>query len=99
MSKTLENANFGSSFSGLNAGKLGTFFIGEGEGVVRIDYDITVDTVNTLIQKVNSSDANVYMFYDPVSDRFVMRNKNTGSTVLQCMNLKHGMQSVQTKVR
>ena len=80
MSKTLENANFGSSFSGLNAGKLGTFFIGEGEGVVRIDYDITVDTVNTLIQKVNSSDANVYMFYDPVSDRFVMRNKNTGST-------------------
>ena len=61
-SKTLENANFGSAFSGLNAGKLGTFFIGEGEGVVRIDYDITVDTVNTLIQKVNSSDANVYMF-------------------------------------
>ena len=80
MSKTLENANFGSAFSGLNAGKLGTFFIGEGEGVVRIDYDITVDTVNTLIQKVNSSDANVYMFYDPVSDRFVLRNKNTGST-------------------
>ena len=29
--KTLENANFGSAFSGLNAGKLGTFFIGEGE--------------------------------------------------------------------
>ena len=80
MSKTLENANFGSAFSGLNAGKLGTFFIGEGEGVVRIDYDITVDTVNTIIQKVNSSDANVYMFYDPVSDRFVLRNKNTGST-------------------
>ena len=80
MSKTLENANFGKSFSGLNAGKLGTFFIGEGEGVQRIDYDITVDTVSTLVQKVNSSDANVYMFYDPVSDRFVVRNKNTGAT-------------------
>ena len=79
-SKTLENANFGSPFTGLNAGKLGTFFIGEGEGVVRIDYDITVDTVETLIQKVNSSDANVYMFYDSVSDRFVLRNKNTGAT-------------------
>ncbi|MAH26755.1 MAG: hypothetical protein CMI19_07365, partial [Opitutae bacterium] len=52
MSKTLENANFGKSFSGLNAGKLGTFFIGEGEGVQRIDYDITVDTVSTLVQKV-----------------------------------------------
>ena len=80
MSKTLENANFGKSFSGLNAGKLGTFFVGEGEGVVRIDYDITVDTVSSLVQKVNSSDANVYMFYDPVSDRFVVRNKNTGAT-------------------
>lgn len=80
MSKTLDSANFGAAFSGLNAGKLGTFFIGEGEGVVRIDYDITVDTVSTLVQKVNSSDANVYMFYDPVSDRFVIRNKNTGAT-------------------
>ena len=80
MSETLDSANFGGSFSGLNAGKLGTFFLGEGEGVVRIDYDITVDTVSTLVQKVNSSDANVYMFYDPVSDRFVIRNKNTGAT-------------------
>ena len=80
MSKKLDSANFGAAFSGLNAGKLGTFFIGEGEGVVRIDYDITVDTVSTLVQKVNSSDANVYMFYDPVSDRFVIRNKNTGAT-------------------
>ena len=79
-SKTLDNANFGNAFTGLNAGKLGTFFIGEGEGVVRIDYDITVDTVDSLIQKVNSSDSNVYMFYDAVSDRFVMRNKNTGAT-------------------
>ena len=79
MSKTLDNANFKGSWSGLNAGKLGTFFIGEGEGVVRIDYDITVDTVTTLIQKVNSSDANVYMFYDPVSDRFVLRNKQSGA--------------------
>ena len=80
MTKTLDSANFRNSFNGLNAGKLGTFFIGEGQGVVRIDYDITVDTVTTLIQKVNSSDANVYMFYDPVSDRFVVRNKETGAT-------------------
>jgi len=58
MTKTLDSANFRNSFNGLNAGKLGTFFIGEGQGVVRIDYDITVDTVTSLIQKVNSSDAN-----------------------------------------
>ena len=78
-SKTLDNANFGSAFSGLNAGKLGTFFIGEGEGAVRIDYDITVIRLNSN-PKVNSSDANVFMFYDAVSDRFVLRNKNTGAT-------------------
>ena len=65
--------------------------------MVRIDYDITVDTVETLIQKVNSSDANVYMFYDSVSDRFVLRNKNTGATGILCMSLHHGMRSVQIK--
>ena len=46
---------------------------------MRIDYDITLDTVETLIQKVNSSDANVFMFYDAVSDRFVTK-QNTGAT-------------------
>ena len=80
LTQTLENANFGGTFEGLNAGKLGTFFIGEGQGIVRIDYDTTRDKVSDLIQRVNSSDANVYMFYDPVSDRFVLRNKNTGAT-------------------
>ena len=80
MTDTLENANFRAPFQDLNAGKLGTFFIGEGQGVVRIDYDITVDTVATLVQKVNSSKANVFMFYDPVSDRFIMRNNESGAT-------------------
>ena len=58
---------------------MGNFFIGEGEGAVRIDYDINNDTVSDLIDRVNRSDANVDMYYDPVSDRFVIKNKKSGS--------------------
>ena len=78
MSVSLASANFSSSFSGLASG-LGNFFIGEGEGAVRIDYDVNNDTLSELIDRVNRSDANVHMFYDPVSDRFVMQSKKSGS--------------------
>ena len=79
MTATLANANFANSFQGLASG-LGNFFIGEGEGAVRIDYDVNKDTLATLIDRVNSSNANIDLFYDPVGDRFVARSKNTGAT-------------------
>ncbi len=79
MTVSLANANFSTAFQGLNSG-LGNFFIGEGEGAVRIDYDVNNDTIADLVDRVNNSSANVFMFYDPISDRFVARNKNTGST-------------------
>ena len=72
------DANFKDPFTGLTSG-LGNFFIGEGEGAIRIDYDINNDTVSDLIDRVNRSDANVDMYYDPVSDRFVIKNKKSGS--------------------
>lgn len=78
MSVSLANANFASSFDSLNSG-LGNFFIGEGEGAVRIDYDINNDSLEDLINRVNNSAANVFMFYDPISDRFVARNKDPGA--------------------
>lgn len=68
----------GSATSGLASGK-GAFFIGEAEGAVRIDYDVNNDTVAALINRVNSSEANVHMYYDPVGDRFVVRNKEPGA--------------------
>ena len=73
MTVSLANANFASAFSGLTSG-LGNFFIGEGEGAVRIDYDINNDSLASVINRVNDSDANVFMYYDPVGDRFVTRN-------------------------
>ena len=78
MTVSLASANFANAFSGTASG-LGNFFIGEGEGAVRIDYDINNDTVAALVSRVNASEANVHMYYDPVSDRFVIRNKSTGS--------------------
>ena len=78
MTVSLASSNFGVSLSASGSG-LGNFFIGEGEGAVRIDYNVNNDTVANLVDRVNSSDANVHMFYDPVSDRFVVRNKEAGS--------------------
>ena len=51
LSATLANANFSDAFTGLTSG-LGNFFIGEGEGAVRIDYDVNNDTLSTLIDRV-----------------------------------------------
>ena len=72
MNSKLVDANFASSFTGLAAG-LGNFFIGEGEGAVRIDYDINNDTLTDVIDRVNSSEANVELFYDPISGTFTAR--------------------------
>ena len=79
LSEKLVNANFKVSLGGGLSSGLGNFFIGEGEGAVRIDYDINKDTVSGLIDRVNDSGANIHMYYDPVSDRFVIRNKDEGA--------------------
>ena len=78
MTVSLANCNFASGFEGLSSG-LGNFFIGEGEGTVRIDYDINNDSLSDIIERINNSSGNVHMFYDPVGDRFVVRNKSAGA--------------------
>ena len=78
MTVSLANANFAGAFAGLTSG-MGNFFIGEGEGAVRIDYDVNNDSLAHIINRVNDSSANVFMYYDPVGDRFVARNERTGT--------------------
>lgn len=78
MTVPLADANFANPFTGLNSG-LGNFFIGDGEGAVRIDYDINVDTLSDIIDRVNSSSANINLFYDPVSGNFIARAKESGA--------------------
>jgi len=81
MTVSLANANFASAFEGLASG-LGNFFIGEGEGAVRIDYDVNNDSLADVIDRVNDSAGNVHMFYDPIGGRFVARNKEYGAVGL-----------------
>ena len=78
MTVSLANANFAGAFAGLTSG-MGNFFIGEGEGAVRIDYDVNNDSLAHIINRVNDSSANIFMYYDPVGDRFVARNERTGT--------------------
>ena len=73
LSEKLVNANFKVSLGGGLSSGLGNFT--EGEGAVRIDYDINKDTVSNLIDRVNDSGAMFICIGDPVSDRFAIRNK------------------------
>ena len=43
-----------------------------------ISYDTTRDSISDIIKRVNASTADVSMSYDPLSDKFAMRNKETG---------------------
>ena len=79
MGVSLASSNFAGNFD-VPASGLGNFFIGEGEGAVRIDYDINNDSLSDLIERVNNSSGNVHMFYDPIGDRFVVRNQSAGSS-------------------
>jgi flagellar capping protein FliD len=79
LTEKIANANF-AGFAGGNFDVGGdVFYIGEGNGAVRIDYNVNDDTVADLIQKVNDSDANVTMYYDPVGDKFVVQNNADGA--------------------
>lgn len=72
MTGTLANANFATAITG---GSTGQFKING----VTIDYDTAEDGVADVINRINASSAGVQASYDPVSDRFRLTNKNTGS--------------------
>lgn len=43
-----------------------------------ISYDTTQDSISDIIKRVNSSTADATMSYDPLTDQFALRNKETG---------------------
>ncbi|MDI3340317.1 MAG: flagellar filament capping protein FliD [Sphaerobacter sp.] len=49
---------------------------------IAIDYDANVDSLSTVIDRINNSAAGVVATYDPVTDRFQLRSKQTGSLAL-----------------
>ncbi len=70
-SKTLAGANFTTA---INDGGAGEFKING----VSISYSQTRDSVQNVLDRINSSTAGVTASYDTVNDRFVLTNKSTG---------------------
>ncbi len=49
---------------------------------VQISYDTSLDTLNALISRINSSAANVSASYDSVNDRMTLTSRTTGSGLI-----------------
>ncbi len=49
---------------------------------VEINYDATVDTLNSLISRINSSAANVTASFDSLNDRLTLTARNTGGSLI-----------------
>ncbi|HTS18828.1 MAG TPA: flagellar filament capping protein FliD [Verrucomicrobiae bacterium] len=71
---TLANSNLATAITGDSNGD-GSFTING----VTIDYNINTDTINDLLDKINSSSAGVTASYDNISNRFVLTNSSTGN--------------------
>jgi len=69
LNATIENARLQTTPS-----SSGTFKING----IEFSYDST-DTLNSIIRKINTSNANVYAYYDSYLDRIVLLNKETGA--------------------
>lgn len=67
----LSEANFDTAVSGSGSFKING---------IEISWDASTDTLNSVINRVNNSDANVTAYYDTSLDRVVMNSKSTGSS-------------------
>ncbi|MDA8189255.1 MAG: flagellar filament capping protein FliD [Dehalococcoidales bacterium] len=54
---------------------------------VQFTYDSTVDTLNSVIGRINSSAANVTASYDAVNDRLTLTSRVTGSTLIDLQDV------------
>lgn len=73
----LKDANFATAITDSSGGTTGTgsFKING----VEISFDLSNDTLNTVITRINNSAAGVVASYDPVQDRLILTAKTTGS--------------------
>ena len=73
----LKNANFAAQLQDKDGGHTGQgkFKING----VEITYDLSKDKLNDLLTRLNNSDAGVTAYYDKLTDRLIVQNKETGS--------------------
>lgn len=73
LNHALSNANFTTAVSDGGSGQ-GEFKING----VSIEFNATTDSVTTVLNRINSSNAGVTAGYDAVNDRFILSNKTAG---------------------
>jgi len=54
---------------------------------VAINYDSSVDSVNSVMTQINNSSAGVTASYDPINDRFQLTSKSTGDINIAMQNV------------
>ena len=70
----IANANLRAAVTGVDGAGNGTFSING----VSIDYNVNKDSVQTVLGRINASDAGVTAAFDRVNDRFTLSNKDGG---------------------
>lgn len=63
-----------------------------------INYDLTVDSLNDVLSRINSSQAGVVASYNAIEDRVILTNKTTGSTAISLEDVGTGNFLAATKL-
>lgn len=84
---TIENAGLAAAVTAVDGDGVGSFSING----ISIEYDIDSDTLRDVMDRINGSEANVEMSYDPASDRFRLINRETGSLGLEVSESAGGL--------
>ncbi|RME70254.1 MAG: hypothetical protein D6781_06790 [Verrucomicrobia bacterium] len=74
LNDAIADAGLGTAVTAVDGSGNGSFTING----VTISYNVNDDSVQDIITRVNTSDAEVTMTYDAVTDRFTLTNNNTG---------------------
>lgn len=74
MAASLANANLATPISAVDGSGNGTFIVNG----VTISYNVNVDTLSSIVARINQSSSNVTAAYDPANDRLTLSNKTTG---------------------
>lgn len=80
-------SNTGTALSGLTfntalSGSTGSFTVGAGGKSATLAWDSSVDTINTILTKINTADAGVVASYDSTNGRLTLMAKDTGAQTI-----------------
>lgn len=87
LNETIASAGLGASITAIDVDGNGSFEVNG----VSIAYNVNTDTLQSLISRVNKSEAGATLAYDSSQDRFTLTNKNTGDHALSVSETSGGI--------